>query len=69
MPIDFTEPPEQIEIIVTPEGTQIFEICNTCVFEEGADEFCKPSALFFVQALRKEGHVAEIWDPAKSIPC
>lgn len=69
MSVEFTEPPEEIEIILTPEGTQILEICNTCVFEEGTDEFCKPSALSFVQALRKDGHVAEITDPAETIPC
>ncbi len=68
MSVEFTEPPEEIEIILTPEGTQIFEICNTCLFEEGADENCKPSALLFVQELRKQGHVAEIREP-KEDPC
>ena len=65
MPIQFLEPPEEIEIILTKEGTQIFEICNTCLFEDGADENCQPSALFFLQELRKEGHVAEITDPGE----
>jgi hypothetical protein len=65
MPIVFLEPPAEIEILITKEGTQIFEVCNTCLAEKGADENCQPSALFFIEELRKDGHIAAITDPGE----
>ena len=55
--------PEEFEIILTSEGTQVVKVCLACLGGK-TDTSCVTSpALPFVKALMEEDHVSEVFEP------